>query len=530
MRKHYPLNAAGAEDAGLLPWTDGVPATGVEGSYPGHALITDTEAEVLAAAAAAGLVASGTDLTQLAQAISRGIYVGGFTGSANALAASLPNSVVFPSLLPGMRFQGIALATNTAAVTLTLSGFATPPGSLGLLRRNGGAMKEGDLPVGVPFSFVFDGAAYRMAVPVPSEIRDVASPASTALWHSGVVGGTISAVTATVSPAITAYEDRTPILLSFPNGIASGATGALNGLAPIPFQRNDGSAIQSTDIPPGAQAAFSVVGTGALRLIGVGRGEIQRIVINPTLFVRIDGNDANDGLSNTAGGAFRTIRAALMRGTSQFNFASSALNVRLGQAGEYESPGEVPRGTGTINIVGDAAAPGSYIVTGAGQPGQGSIQVAGPVNFDGLTLRNTGAQSHTLAATSSGLAIVSNVRFQSTQATAGSHAFTAGGDIVIASGCSMEGSAACALNASDGKVSVSTSVTLQILGTPTFSTATARAFGGGKVDALAGSSVTGSANGKRYETAVYGIITTNGGGENFFPGSTPGTRDNGLYL
>lgn len=181
MRKHYPLNAAGVEDAGLLPWTDGVPATGVEGSYPGHALITDTESEVLAAAAAAGLVPSSTDLTQLAQAISRGVFLGGFAGSANALSASLPNSVVFPSLLPGMRFQGIALASNTGAVTLTLSGIAAPPGSLNLLRSDGGALQAGDVRAGSPFFFIFDGAAFRMAVPTQSEMRDAAPIATTVI-------------------------------------------------------------------------------------------------------------------------------------------------------------------------------------------------------------------------------------------------------------------------------------------------------------------------------------------------------------
>lgn len=531
MRKHYPLNAAGAEDAGLLPWTDGVPATGVEGSYPGHALVTDTETEVLSAAAAAGLIASGTDLTQLAQAISRGIHVGGFTGSANALAAALPNSVVFPSLLPGMKFQGIALATNTGAVTITLAGFVTPPGSLSLLRRDGAAMKAGDVLVGSPFTFVYDGAAYRMAVPVVSEIRDAASPASAALWHSGVAGGTTSAVTATVSPAITAYEDRTPILLTFPNGIANGASCALNGLAPIPFQRNDGSPLQSTDIPPGAQGAFAISGTGALRLIGLGRGEVQRIAINPTLYVRPGGNDANDGLTNTDGGAFATIAAALAKGTSQFNFASSALNIQLGAPSTYASPFTLPRGTGTININGDTQNALAYVIEGAAPAGNGCVQTSGPLVLSGVTVRNTGAGSHGVATTGVGTAVLINTVVASTQTTAGSHLFAVDGSgITLGSGCLLQGNAAAAFSATGGRISVNPSTNVVIGGSPTFSNATAVAQDGGRVSLLAGASVSGPASGQRYRADNYSIINTNGGGANAFPGSTAGTTSNGLYL
>lgn len=239
MRKHYPLNAAGAEDAGLLPWTDGVPATGVEGSYPGHALITDTEAEVLAAAGAAGLVQSGTDLTQLAQAISRGVYLGGFTGSANALLAALPNSVVFPSLLPGMRFQGVAQATNTAGVSITLTGFATPPGVLNLLRRDGSALRAGDIPVGVPFSFTYDGAACRMIVPVSSEIAPT---------YRGANTGTVNAIVADLSPSPTAYETNAVYVISLSGPNTGPVTANLKGFGIRSVVRSNGNPLRPGDI------------------------------------------------------------------------------------------------------------------------------------------------------------------------------------------------------------------------------------------------------------------------------------------
>lgn len=52
----------------MLPWANGNPTTGTEGSYPGFGLFTDAQEEILAAIQAAGLTPSGT-LTQLAQSI-----------------------------------------------------------------------------------------------------------------------------------------------------------------------------------------------------------------------------------------------------------------------------------------------------------------------------------------------------------------------------------------------------------------------------------------------------------------------------
>lgn len=174
MRKHYPLNSNGAEDAGQMPWTDGVPSTGTQGSYPGHAIVTDAEAELLAAIDAAGLARNGSDLTQLIQAISRGIFLGTFTGSANALVGAIPNSIVLPSLLQNMRFAGVVTTANTGGVTISLTGFNPAIGALPLLRRDGAALQAGDLPLNSPFDFRYDGAAFRLSTPAASETQATA--------------------------------------------------------------------------------------------------------------------------------------------------------------------------------------------------------------------------------------------------------------------------------------------------------------------------------------------------------------------
>lgn len=243
MRKHYPLNPAGAEDAGRLPWTDGVPNTGTEGSYPGHALMTDSEAEILAAQSAAGLTQNGSDLTQLAQAISRGTWLGAFGGSANALVAAVPNDIAWPALLPGMRFTGTVAQTNTGSVTIALSGFATPPGSLSLLRRDGQPLQAGDLKVGLPFSFIHDGSAFRVATPAASEL-----PASASLIHRGTNVGTANDLVASLAPAIAAYDQGAVyvIKLSAPN--TGPVTANLDQRGALPVVRSNGTALRAGDI------------------------------------------------------------------------------------------------------------------------------------------------------------------------------------------------------------------------------------------------------------------------------------------
>lgn len=171
MRLHYPLNANGAEDAGQLPWKDGVPSTGVEGSYPGHAIVTDVEAEILAAIDASGQARNGSDLAQLIQAVARGIYVGQFSGSANTLTAAIPNNVVFSALQVGTRITGFVATPNTTGVTLALIGIGTASGTVQapLLRRDGLALQAGDLPTNQQFEVRWDGSAFRMVGGVASD-------------------------------------------------------------------------------------------------------------------------------------------------------------------------------------------------------------------------------------------------------------------------------------------------------------------------------------------------------------------------
>lgn len=358
----------------------------------------------------------------------------------------------------------------------------------------------------------------------------LASTPSTALWHVGVASGAPSALTvASLSPAISTYTNsQTPCLIVVPFAPVAGATINISGIGAIPIRRADDTPIQNGDVIAGDM--LGTIRNGAFRLLSLGRAEVQRITLFPTLWVRPDGNDANDGSANDAAHAFQTLAAALNRGTSQFNFATSALAVRLGAPGTYASPQYLPAGTGEIGIIGDANNMGAYVISGAGSPGQGSLQTAGKLGLTGLTIQNTGSSSHTFVATVGGSVVCTNVAFVSTQTTTGNHVYGVGGSITLATGCTIQGNAGAALwGEAGGQVNVNTNTQLNILGNPRFSAATAAATNQGRIGILPGSNISGSATGTRYIANNYSIIATNGAGPNAFPGDAAGSVNNAIY-
>ena len=173
MQRHYPLNpATGLEDAALLPWANGNPALGTEGSYPPFGLFTDPQDEILNAIAGSGQ-AIGSTLSQLLQALSRGIFLGTFAGTANALTATLPGAVTIPALTAGMRFSGIVASANTGSTTLTLAGFTAAPGAKAITRVDASATLANDLVVGQLITVVYDGTQFQAQHLSPAFVNSV---------------------------------------------------------------------------------------------------------------------------------------------------------------------------------------------------------------------------------------------------------------------------------------------------------------------------------------------------------------------
>jgi len=243
----------------------------------------------------------------------------------------------------------------------------------------------------------------------------------------------------------------------------------------------------------------------------------ELLTANRTYYVRTDGSDTNDGKSNTAGGAFLTIQKAYSTAlTIDFN----GFNVTISVAdGTYTSGLLVDK-----NWVG-----GSLILTGStsaiiSMTSNHAIATVTPLgnllSVVGLKLETTGA-GDCIRNSAGGTIWFTGTEFG---ACAGIqlNADAAGAIVECRGAYTLTGGAVNHIVARYGGFFRMTSRTLTVTGTPAFSSVFALATSGGVILSN-GSTITGSATGKRYQADVNAVINTGGGGANYFPGSVAGT-------
>lgn len=276
-----------------------------------------------------------------------------------------------------------------------------------------------------------------------------------------------------------------------------------------------GSAIVSTNNAgllylPGSVAG-TLVGSGAYdSLIG---GVRELLTANRTYYVRTDGNNNNDGLTNTSGGAFLTIQKAIeVIATIDLNGFTATVSVGGGNFGTTATVVSAGWVGGNVTITLDALAiiPGFSITKLGGIltiNGSGKIQPAtntqciylateGTVRFSGIDFGSSGTQNHI--------------------------AMQHPGAFVQATGSySISGSAASHVLAYWGSLFTAIGITVTLTGTPAFSIF----INADMVSAIRVSTTTfsGAATGKRYQATMNSVINTLGGGANYFPGDVAGT-------
>lgn len=243
-----------------------------------------------------------------------------------------------------------------------------------------------------------------------------------------------------------------------------------------------------------------------------------------TYYVRAgDGSDSNNGLTNTAGGAFQTISKALSVIFGTLDTAGNSVTIKLGVAGTY-APFTViskPVGGGLLIIDGDTAAPQNFLITNG-------------------------------AGTAVALTAGADVIMRGIKVTASGSAFSVQvGSKLTLDGAFHVGPAAVAFNIVDrSKVYVSASYsitgggsyyglveqhsTLEMAGGVSATLSAAHAFSAVFMFAqnegivyCSGASFIGTATGQRYDSRQNSVINTGGGGANFFPGSIAGVASSG---
>lgn len=251
----------------------------------------------------------------------------------------------------------------------------------------------------------------------------------------------------------------------------------------------------------------------------------ERLFAARTYYVRTDGSDSNTGLANSSGGAFLTVQKAIDVASALDNNGYD-ITIRV-VAGTYTGSNTLKSfiGSGSILIRGDTADLTSTIISTTSADcftnlGNGHY---GTYKLEYLKLQTT-TSGKCIYVGSFGMLKYQNVAFG---ACASEHIQATGDSTIVCTGnYTINGSAGYHFAAYyGGKINVS-GVTITVSGTPAFSGIFAYSWGCSAIY-CSGNTFSGSATGKRYAVDYPGLIFTNGGGANYFPGNSAGTTSNG---
>lgn len=246
----------------------------------------------------------------------------------------------------------------------------------------------------------------------------------------------------------------------------------------------------------------------------------ERLSANRTYYVRTDGNDANTGLSNSAGGAFATIQRAF-NVAGDIDAGSNSITVQLGNNGVYAGAAlsSPLLGANPISVVGSAGSPSSYFISSAGIPL--SANNGARLNFSGVRLISSASSG---LYSGNGAIITANGAFEM-GACSFAQMYAESGIIIVGANYSIVGGAYVHWYSSTGKI-VSYQRTVTLAGTPAFSGAFAWASMVG-VLFVPLCTFTGAATGSRYIADGNGVVQTNGAGATYLPGNAAGTTNTG---
>lgn len=250
-----------------------------------------------------------------------------------------------------------------------------------------------------------------------------------------------------------------------------------------------------------------------------------------TYYVRTDGSDSNNGLANTATGAFLTIQKAIDVVANGLDLGGFNVTIQVA-AGTYTGTVRVTApwvGVGTVTLTGDTTTPTNVVISTT--TGGNVVSVSfGALTIGGFSITTTSPGSNALNAVNFGTITVNgSMNYGAVTAshlladrqgsiTHSSIAYTISGNATVAH-ARVQQSGAIILNASTATLTASITVGNAFI--VAITTGSVRASGWSAV--LGAFTVTGT----RYNATLNGVIDTNGGGAGFFPGTVAGTTATG---
>lgn len=240
---------------------------------------------------------------------------------------------------------------------------------------------------------------------------------------------------------------------------------------------------------------------------------------NRTYYVRNDGVDTNDGKSNNAGGAFKTLAKAISV-VGALDLSIFSVVIKIGQAGTYAGftvGAPFVGGPGSyVEIEGDTSAASSYVISSACV-----AQNYGVFRIKGVKLQSSG---NGLQASSGTIHVTGAIVFGTTTSN---HIYVErGGVINIAVNYTVDGGAVYHIQCRDGGFVFAAGITVTVNGTITVNWVVA--FNNAVVQLNSNTfNVTGTATGQRFNVSTNAIVFVLGASSTYLPGSIAGVEATG---
>lgn len=370
-----------------------------------------------------------------------------------------------------------------------------------------------------------------------SDLLQTAKAIQSGKLNYAVAGGTADALTVTLNPALTSYAVGMHLHVKIAATNTGAATLNANNLGPLPIQTLRGADIAAQDLPINAIVTLVCTGT-TWTLISLAYSEVRQTLRGDlTLYIRPDGNDSNDGLTNTAIGAFKTIAGAWAAVRDRYDTGSYKLTLQLAP-GTYAGY-SFPVFPGQVVLRGDPAVRANCIITcppGASHVIRSSIRslrIEGCVLNYTFTGPNGGVDAGgetTVSVYDMGSIYVVNCNYQSNNSRPSlNHNLVDSGCLITNTGTVGINGAALIRNFADaigGGIFLG-SAKYSSVGTLPINNYFVTASLGAITNFAQGNFVNIAATGARYNANMGGIIGVGGGGANFLPGSAPGVTTNG---
>jgi hypothetical protein len=283
----------------------------------------------------------------------------------------------------------------------------------------------------------------------------------------------------------------------------------------------------------------ALVWSGAtFNLGGLDRTPRERLIADRTYYVRTDGNDGNNGLANTAGGAFLTIQHAYDVLKSSLDTSGFNVTIQVGN-GTYANGvviGSSWGGGGQLIIEGNVTTPASVFISKSTAEHIFDIQapLLAKMTIKGFKCLTTGAGRSHINLAAPGTIQLEAMEFAGVPAgtyVAAINLSAPGAKILLAGPTAISGSMPAWISAvAPGSYVQAYAHTVTLSNAPVWDWVGANA-GRMAYVLLANLTFSGAATGSRYSSIEGSIIHTGGGGASYLPGSTAGSvGTGGQYL